>query len=248
MNEFKTILENHNVEVWRPENINNLNQIFVRDIAFVIEDKLIISNVIDERKDEVFAIHNLLDKINKSKIINTPSDVRIEGGDVMPWNNFVFIGYSEKEDFDTYKVSRTNVKGLKFIRSMFPDKIVKGFELNKSDTNPKENALHLDCCFQPFSNNKAIIYKEGFKRSEDVSFLINLFGEENIIFINQDEMYNMHSNILSVSEKLIISDKRFLRLNNEIRKFGIKVEEVNYSEIAKMEGLLRCSTLPIKRK
>ena len=92
------------------------------------------------------------------------------------------------------------------------------------------------------------VYKEGFKRSEDVSFLINLFGEENIIFINQDEMYNMHSNILSVSEKLIISDKRFLRLNNEIRKFGIKVEEVNYSEIAKMEGLLRCSTLPIKRK
>ena len=39
-----------------------------------------------------------------------------------------------------------------------------------------------------------------------------------------------------------------VRLNNELRIKGITVEEVPYAEIAKMEGLLRCSTLPLRRK
>ncbi len=34
----------------------------------------------------------------------------------------------------------------------------------------------------------------------------------------------------------------------ELRNKGITVEEVPYAEIAKMEGLLRCSTLPLRRK
>ena len=34
-----------------------------------------------------------------------------------------------------------------------------GFELQKSDTNAYENALHLDCCFQPIGTNSAILMK-----------------------------------------------------------------------------------------
>ena len=32
-----------------------------------------------------------------------------------------------------------------------------------------------------------------------------------------------------------------------LRKKGFKVEMIDFSEIAKMEGLLRCSTLPLNR-
>ena len=92
------------------------------------------------------------------------------------------------------------------------------------------------------------MYKDGFKNNEDVDFLINLFGEENIILINQQEMYNMNSNIFSISENIVVSEKGFTRLNTELRKRGFFVEEIQYSEIAKMEGLLRCSTIPLKRK
>ena len=46
----------------------------------------------------------------------------------------------------------------------------------------------------------------------------------------------------------MISEKGFERLTNELRVKGITVEEVPYAEIAKMEGLLRCSTLPLRRK
>ena len=46
----------------------------------------------------------------------------------------------------------------------------------------------------------------------------------------------------------IISEKGFIRLNNELRKRRFIVEEVPYAEIAKMEGLLRCSTMPLIRE
>jgi N-dimethylarginine dimethylaminohydrolase len=57
----------------------------------------------------------------------------------------------------------------------------------------------------------------------------------------------MNSNIFSISEKVIISEKNFTRLNTWLRENGFIVEEVPYAEIAKQEGLLRCSTLPLVR-
>jgi N-dimethylarginine dimethylaminohydrolase len=166
----------------------------------------------------------------------------------MSWNEYIFVGYSEVEDFEKYTVARTNRAGLDFLATTFTTKKVKGFELNKSDIDPRENALHLDCCFQPIGKNMAIIYKGGFKNEVDVNFLGNYFGAENIIEISKEEMYNMNANVFSISEQVIVSEKGFTRLNTELRKRGFTVEEVPYAEIAKMEGLLRCSTIPLIRE
>jgi len=248
INEFWSVLRKHNVKVIRPENTDELNQIFTRDISFVIENKFIIPNIIEERLDEIKAISSIISEIPKQNILRMPQQSRAEGGDVMPWNEFIFVGYSEEEDFNRYRVARTNKEGVQFLEKEFPNKKVRAFELKKSDENPRENALHLDCCFQPLGTRNAIMYKNGFKNNEDVDFLINLFGEENIILINQEEMYNMNSNVFSISENIVVSEKGFTRLNTELRKRGFIVEEIQYSEIAKMEGLLRCSTMPLKRK
>ena len=248
MNALVKVFEKYNIKVFRPENIKGLNQIFSRDIAFAIEDKLVLPNIIEDRKQEVEGISELLNLVDKSDILQMPEGAMAEGGDVMPWNEYIFVGFSEKEDFEKYTVARTNRAGLEFLSSSFLTKIVKGFELNKSDENAKENALHLDCCFQPIGENSAILYKGGFKNKSDVDFLVNYFGKENIIEITKNEMYNMNSNVFSVSEKVIISEKGFTRLNEVLRNKGFIVEEVPYSEIAKMEGLLRCSTMPLIRE
>ena len=58
----------------------------------------------------------------------------------MLWNNYIFIGYSEKDDFDATKF-RTNIEGVNFIKEKFPNKQVKAFELNKSDVDPKHNVF-----------------------------------------------------------------------------------------------------------
>jgi len=241
------VLEKYDVKVFRPQNIMDLNQIFSRDIAFAISDKLVIPNIIEDRIKEVDAIVDVINKIASEDIIRMPLSTRAEGGDVMPCNEYIFVGYSEKEDFEKYTVARTNRSALDFLTLTFPNKIVKGFELNKSDNDPRENALHLDCCFQPIGKNMAIIYKGGFKHSADVDFLVNYFGVENIIEVSKEEMYNMNSNVFSISEEVIISEKGFVRLNVELRKRGFTIEEVPYAEIAKMEGLLRCSTMPLIR-
>ncbi|WNB17623.1 dimethylarginine dimethylaminohydrolase family protein [Marivirga arenosa] len=248
MEAFAKVLEKHNVEVYRPEIIENYNQIFSRDIGFVIEDKFIKPRILKDRKEEIKGIQYILDKINPAQIVSVPEDVRVEGGDVMPWNDHIFVGYSEKEDFEKYIVARTNKAGLDFLTNEFPNKKVKGFQLNKSDEVAKDNALHLDCCFQPIGNNQAIIYKDGFKFEEDYNYLKDYFGEENLIHITRDEMYEMNSNVFSISPKVVVLEKNFTRLAKILEEKGFTVELVPYAEISKMEGLLRCSTLPLERE
>ncbi len=65
--------------------------------------------------------------------------------------------------------------------------------------------------------------------------------------ITRDEMYNMNSNIFSIAPDVVVSEKNFSRLNTWLRENGFTVEEIPYAEIAKQEGLLRCSTLPLIR-
>lgn len=247
MEELVGVLKKYGVKVHRPVNIKGLNQIFCRDIAFVIEDKIVVPNIIEDRAEEINALVDVLNQIDSSQKIHMPDDARIEGGDVIVWNDYIFIGYSKPEDFLQYKVARTNIAGVDFIKKNFPNKQIKSFELRKSDTEAKENALHLDCCFQPIGKDCAILYKEGFKNQEDAEFLERFFKKTNIILIDKEEMYQMNSNVFSVSENVIISEKGFNRLNTVLREKGFIVEEIAYSEIAKMEGLLRCSTLPLIR-
>ena len=81
----------------------------------------------------------------------------------------------------------------------------------------------------------------------EYQWLVNFFGKQNIFEISSEEMYAMTSNIFSVSEDLVISDERFKRLNSGWRVKVSELELVKYNEIAKQEGLLRCSTLPLIR-
>ncbi len=247
MDAFAKVFEKHGVEVFRPSILKDCNQIFSRDIAFVIEDKLFHSNILPDREKEFEAIQYILDKIDPSKIIRPPEEVHIEGGDVMPWNDYIFIGTYTGEDYPDYITARTNKEAVDYIREQFPNKKVKSFELRKSNTIAKENALHLDCCFQPIGKNKAILHKNGFLIEEEYQWLVDYFGKENIFEITKDEMYHMFSNVFSISPEVVVSEKNFTRLNHWLRAQGFTVEEIPYAEIAKQEGLLRCSTLPLIR-
>ena len=241
------ILSKYNVKVYRPEKISNYNQIFSRDIAFVIEDKMIISNILPDRNKEIDAIEHVWSQVDKNNLINLPEEAHIEGGDVMPWGDYIFVGTYRGKDYADYITARTNMTAVKCLQDLFPSKKVVSFNLRKSNTIAKDNALHLDCCFQPLGKGKCIIHKEGFLEKNEYEWLIDLFGEENCFQINKDEMYSMNSNIFSITPEVIISEKNFTRLNIWLRSEGFIVEEVSYSEIAKQEGLLRCSTMPLIR-
>jgi N-dimethylarginine dimethylaminohydrolase len=248
MAEFLGVLIKHNIKVLRPENILNLNQVFARDLGFVIQDTFLLSNIIENRSNEIPAINSILNLIPKNKVLKIDSNSKIEGGDVTIFKNHIFIGASNPIDFKKYKVARTNFQAVDFIQSAFPTRKVMGFELFKSDTDKNENTLHLDCCFQPVGNDLAIIAPDSFKNKSDVDYLENLIGKSNLFYLDKVEKNQMYSNIFSISSNVVVSDIRFSRLNKWLKQKDILVEEINYSQISKMGGLFRCSTLPLIRE
>ncbi len=241
------VFEKYGVKVFRPEVVKDYNQIFSRDIGFVIDDKFIKANILPDRDREILAIEHVWSQVDESKRVTLPEECHVEGGDVMPWNDYIFVGTYTAKDYPDYITARTNKPAVEELQKLFPNKKVKAFELRKSNDNPKENALHLDCCFQPIGNDKGILHKNGFLIESEYEWLVNFFGKENIFEISKEEMYQMNSNVFSISEKVIISEQNFTRLNAWLREKGFTVEEVPYAEIAKQEGLLRCSTLPLIR-
>ena len=247
MDAFAAVLQKYGVQVYRPEIIRDCNQIFTRDIGFVIDDVFIKANILPDRQAEFQAIEYIVKQMNPDKVLTPPEEVHIEGGDVMPWNEHIFIGTYKGDDYKEQVTARTNMAGVAFIQKLFPHKKVKELDLVKSKTEARDNALHLDCCFQPVGKDKAIIYKGGFRSEADYQYLVDIFGAENLFHIEREEMYEMNSNVFSISPDVVVSEKHFTRLNAWLRAQGFTVEEIPYSEISKQEGLLRCSTLPLLR-
>ena len=248
MNQFEQVLLKYKVDIRRPETINNYNQIFSRDIAFVVDDSFIISNILPDRSNEILAINKVIDLIPKNKIIELPEDCHVEGGDVILHNDYIFIGTYDGDDYPNFKTARTNYKAIKFLKEKFTEKKIIPFDLIKSDLEPTKNALHLDCCLQPVGNGKLVACPEAFLKREQYKWLVDYFGEENILEISLSEMSEMNCNFFSIDTNIVVSEKSFTRLNSWLRSFDIVVEEINYKEISKQGGLLRCSTLPLIRE
>ncbi|MGX9985204.1 dimethylarginine dimethylaminohydrolase family protein [Soonwooa purpurea] len=249
MNAFEQVLLKHKVKVYRPEVIEDYNQVFARDVAFVIDDKMIISNIIEDRADEQEAYRKIFEQVPWRNIINLPETAHIEGGDVIVWDDFVFVGTCYSQDYRNFKTARTNGYAIEILKEYFPKKRILDFELKKNDTEPYKGILHLDCTFNPVGKDKCIIYKNGFVDESDYHLILDIFGKENCFEVNDEEMFEMYPNIFSISPEVVVSDKAFTRLNNHLRDvWGIRVEEIPYREISKMGGLLRCSTMPLVRE
>ena len=246
---FEAVLKKYDVEVLRPAIIKDYNQVFARDVAFVIEDKMIISNVIKDREDEQEAYRKIFEKVEWRKIINLPETAHIEGGDVIVWNDYLFIGTCYSEDYRSFKTARTNEYAIEILKEYFPKKRIIDLDLKKNDKVPYEGVLHLDCTFNPVGKDKCIIYKNGFVDQNDYELIIDIFGEENCFNITDEEMFEMNPNIFSISPEVVVSDHTFTRMNKHLRDvWGFTVEEIPYREVSKMGGLLRCSTMPLVRE
>jgi len=249
MSAFEKVLLKYNVQVFRPWTLENCNQVFARDVAFVIGDKIINCNIIPDREDEKEAYEVIYDQIAYNKIYNLPEKAHVEGGDVVLMDDTLFVGLYTKPDYSQLKTARTNLYAFNFLKEIISDKTFIPIELKKHDTNPCQSVLHLDCAFMPVGSGKAILYKDGFSNIDDYNMLVEMYGRQNIFEITQQEMYAMNANVFSISPTVVVSEQHFTRLNEHLENaWGLTVERVPYYEISKMGGLLRCSTLPLVRE
>ena len=248
LNDLEKVFLRYGVTVLRPDSVMDCNQIFARDLGFVVGDIFVRANIIPHREKELLGLASFLSQIPTSNQLMFPKEVHIEGGDVIVHNEYIFVGFSNSPNYAKLLTARTNEAAIFALRKAFPNKKVKPFELIKSNTVPNKNALHLDCCFQPIAESYAITCPEGFTNFEDYNWLVAHFGPNNIFEMSTEEMSQMMCNVFSISPSVVISNKSFTRLNIWLRQRGITVEEVLFNEIGKQGGLFRCVTLPLFRK
>lgn len=244
---FYKILIKHNVDVLRPSNIKNCNQVFARDLGFAISNIFFQSNIVPNREEELIGISDTISTLDAG-VVKLPDYMHIEGGDVVVHNDKIFIGTYSGDDYSDLITARTNQESIVYLEKMIPSKEIMSVDIKKSNTDIYENVLHLDCCFQPIGKSKAIICPDSFVDKNDVDYIINYFGKSNSYIAHGQETYMLISNLLVLSPEVIVSDKRFKKLNTWLEKKGFLVEKISYENVSKMSGLFRCSTLPLLRE
>ena len=244
---FYKILIKHNVDVLRPDNIKNCNQVFARDLGFTISNMFFQSNIVPNREEELIGVSGIINNLDAG-VVKLPDYMHIEGGDVIIHNDKLFIGTYSGEDYSELITARTNQESISYLEKMIPSKEIMSINIKKSNTDVFENVLHLDCCFQPIGKRKAIICPDSFVNKSDVEYLIGYFGKKNTYLAYGQEAYMLISNLLVISPEVIVSDKRFNKINTWLEKNDFHVEKISYENVSKMSGLFRCSTLPLLRE
>ena len=152
-------------KIWCPGlpsgNHSQLQPNFARDIAFVIDDKFVIANILEDRSKEIDALEEVIQQIDPSKIIEFPEHAHIEGGDVMPWNDYILLEHSR------IKIPKVHYRPNQYGRCGIPSRIVSliksGFFLvAEVQFDPKVMHCIWIVVFSLWGKGKAIIHKEGF--------------------------------------------------------------------------------------
>ncbi len=243
---FAAKLTSLGIQVLRPDGLG-INQVFTRDIGVVIDDRFIMTHLVEDREAEQKGLTSMLNR-NPGTVLRPPESVRMEGGDILPMGEEIWVGYASPKPFAKYTTARTNVEAMAWLENQFPQKRVIGFELKKSDTDSLQNALHLDCCCAPLGMGHLLVHRPGFEQQNELAALLDRYPPTNIMDLTAEEMQTMHCNVFSIAPDTVISNRSFTRTNAQMKAWGYNVIEVELSETSKMGGLLRCSTLPLRRR
>lgn len=212
------------VHMLPPEKRYN-EQVFTRDIGFCLDDTLYIGNMKCKiRQGEESLLKNWLNSQNID--YHEIESGSIEGGDVIVGENKIWIGLS----------GRTSQEAIEELKATLPAYEIIPLRL-------KKGILHLDCVFNIISPDTAIIYKQAFSAEA-----LELISEHyHLIEVDEEELFSMGPNVLSLEPGKILSLSQNVRINKQMRKAGFDIIEIDFSEIIKSGGSFRCCSLPISR-
>ena len=239
------------------------NLMFQRDPMFIVGDSLFISNMSSKaRKRETFISkivtenHEIFSK-NKIHDLNN-FEGTIEGGDVILFNNMVWIGISERTTKNAVenlsKILQRNQRDLKIIAFQIP---------------PKRAYMHLDTIISIIDTNTFLIDPVAFKKvkiydvnknfseikQSFVDWVLGLNSRNRVItvggsnsIISQREQWNDGANVLALDNNKIIVYERNSITNSILKKKNVKIITINSSELSRGRGGPHCMSMPLSRK
>ena len=200
-------------------------QVFTRDIGFTLGNQTFVSEMASSiRQGEETVLQKWLDTHHVP--FQKLSQNHIEGGDVIIDGKTIYIGLSH----------RTSQSAIEQLKTDLPD-----YEIIMVPFDPKY--LHLDCVFNILSPTEALIFPEALE-AQTLNFLASRYQ---LIKVSKEEQFTMGTNVLSIGNKKVFSLPMNHQVNEEIRRHGYEVIEVDFSEIIKSGGSFRCCTMPITR-
>ena len=188
---------------------------FVEDTAVVTPDLAVIARPgAGARQGEEDSIAPVLARYRKTVRIVEPGN--LDGGDVLMVGNHFFIGISE----------RTNKDGAAQL-----GKFLEKYG-NTWDAVPVGAGLHLKSSINYIGNNTLLVTEEFAKKAA--------FQKYEKIIVNSDEEYA--ANTLWINDYLI-TPAGFPNTRRQLDVAGMKVIELDMSEVRKMDGGLTCLSL-----
>ena len=171
LNGLASLLKSHGVRVLRPNTLQDVNQLFARDVGAVVEDRLVATRMIEDRAAEWEGIAPLLSGVSESHILRPPAGVRIEGGDVMPMNGELWVGYSAPEDFDHVHDVTNQRSGPGLALRPIPRLERAGVSIDQVRRRSPGQCPAFGLLPQRAFGGHALVHLDGLKLAEDRSFM-----------------------------------------------------------------------------
>jgi N-dimethylarginine dimethylaminohydrolase len=228
---FMAVMEAHGVRVLLAEPVADcLTQHYTRDIGFAIDDTFFCANPRRRsRQRELEGLRSLLPRFSRVARLERGT---IEGGDVMVDERYVIVGLGEETD-------RAGVDCLRGkLAALGSEREVVAIEF------AHRGIIHLDTRFNIVGEGVALIHPKSFKRAS----LQWLDGRFDLIEVTAAEAANVEINTLSLSPRKVVMQERSRRLAELLTAKGLEPILVDFSEVTRLPGSFRCTTLPIERR
>lgn len=206
------------------------NRLFTRDVALITPNGAILSRLSSYfRQGEIPIIQKTLANLGMPILGTIQGEGMAEGGS--------FIVLDEKTAIIGRSV-RVNQAGIEQVRYLLS---LQGIELFVIDI--PVDKIHLDEVFLMLDIKKALVDTGAVPH-----WFVQILHEKGIQIIEVDpEDPLLTNNCLAVAPGCVLFPAKGKRTAKKIRENGIRVIEVDVSEINKMGGGIHCATLPLIR-
>lgn len=200
-------------------------QIFTRDIGFVINDLFFICKMNEKcRNGETEPLKRLLQENN---IDYYEMQNNIEGGDLNLHGNEIFVGIS----------SRTTIEAAEELQKVLDN---RKFNIRVVPIYFDSAKLHLDCVFNTLDKDSCVVSPYVYN-IDDIELYI-----KNIYEITKEDADNLGTNFIYLGKKKLLTSN--LRVSKFLKEKGYDTKFIKYDEVMKAGGSLSCSTLELIRE